>query len=48
MEGVYKGELKDGVRHGAGTLEWINGDKYEGDFKDGFRDGEGVLVLQVM
>ena len=28
IEGIYEGELFEGVRQGNGTLEWVNGDKY--------------------
>ena len=32
---IYVGEVKDGERHGRGTLTLPDGEKYEGEFKDG-------------
>jgi len=40
-KGVYVGDLKDGKRHGQGTLTKPNGDMYEGEFRDGERTGQG-------
>ena len=33
----YKGNFKDGLYHGQGTITWANGDKFEGEFKEGAR-----------
>ena len=33
----YKGNFKDGLYHGHGTITWANGDKYEGEFEEGAR-----------
>ena len=33
-QGVYVGDLKDGERHGQGTVTWSDGSKYEGEFKN--------------
>ena len=38
----YKGEFKDGIRHGQGTYTWKNGDEYKGEWKDGIRHGLGT------
>ena len=34
-DSIYVGEVKDGERHGRGTLTLPDGEKYEGEFKDG-------------
>ena len=34
-DSIYVGEVKDGKRHGSGTLTLPDGEKYEGEFKDG-------------
>ena len=41
-EGVYKGDLDSGIRHGHGKITWTGGNYYEGEFKNGLRDGHGV------
>ena len=39
---MYIGEYKDGLRHGKGTLYYLNGDiKYEGDFVNDKFEGNG-------
>jgi hypothetical protein len=44
-EGVYVGDLVDGVRHGHGTITWPNnGGKYVGEFKDGKMHGQGTYI----
>ena len=42
---IYVGEVKDGERHGKGTLTLPDGEKYEGEFKDGKYNGTGILTL---
>ena len=37
---TYTGELKDGLRHGQGTMTEANGTKYAGEWKDGFPHGK--------
>ena len=32
---IYVGEVKDGERHGRGTLTLPDGEKYEAEYKDG-------------
>lgn len=44
MLGRFSGEEVDGVRHGDGKVEWLNGDVYEGRFRNGLREGEGTLA----
>ncbi len=40
----YKGNLKNGLRHGQGIMTWPNGDKYKGEFSDGYRHGQGTYA----
>ena len=43
---TYTGDFNaDGLRHGRGTLEWANGDKYDGQFWNGMRHGVGKLMF---
>jgi hypothetical protein len=43
---TYNGDFNaDGLRHGRGTLEWANGDKYDGQFWNGMRHGVGKLMF---
>ena len=37
----YKGDIKDGVRHGYGTHYYKNGDKYEGQWVNDQKHGKG-------
>ena len=43
----YKGEYKDGLRHGYGTYIWKDkkskGQKYEGYFKKNLMHGKGTM-----
>ena len=40
----YKGEFKDGERHGIGTLTYPEGDKWTGEWRDGKKlTGEGTV-----
>ena len=34
-DGIYKGEVLNGVRHGQGTFTYADGSKYVGEWKDG-------------
>ncbi len=43
--GKYEGDLKDGKRHGKGTLTFKDGGKYVGDWKNGKFQGKGTLTL---
>ena len=42
---VYVGDLKDGKRHGQGTVTWSDGSKYEGEFKNGEPIGTGSITF---
>jgi hypothetical protein len=39
--GMYRGEWKDGQRHGQGVFTWLNGDKFVGEYKNDRRNGQG-------
>lgn len=39
---IYRGFWKNNRRHGEGTIESHNGEKYEGQWTEGKREGEGV------
>ena len=36
------GQWKDGKKHGKGTRNYANGDKYTGNYIDDVRTGQGV------
>ena len=40
--GRYEGEVKDGKRHGKGTLFWTDGGRYEGEWQNDKRNGQGT------
>ncbi len=40
---VYVGGLKNGVKHGQGTMTWPNGDKYVGEWKNNKFNGYGTM-----
>ena len=42
--GIYKGDWKDGMRHGGGNMKYVNGDVYKGHWKAGKIDGPGKLT----
>ena len=41
----YKGEFKDGLAHGKGSVTFAHGEKYVGEFKDGIKHGKGTFTL---
>lgn len=45
-EGVYKGTLKHGKKHGKGVMHYANGDVYDGDWQDDKRNGIGVMTCK--
>ncbi|CAF1119443.1 unnamed protein product [Rotaria sordida] len=44
QENNDEGELKEGKKHGKGTMNYANNDKYSGDWVDDVRTGQGVYV----
>lgn len=42
---VYKGNFKDGKRHGYGIYSWSEGSKYEGNWSNGYQHGEGKYTF---
>ena len=43
---VYKGEYKDGVKNGRGSMKFPNGDLYDGFWKDNKMEGEGTYTYK--
>lgn len=43
-DGVYEGEISNGVPNGLGTLTFKDGSKLIGEFKDGTANGKGVYT----
>lgn len=41
---IYKGDIKDGKRHGKGEMKFASGEKYNGDWKEDLMDGNGIYV----
>tara|TARA_Y100000588_G_scaffold103585_1_gene112898 strand:- start:870 stop:1895 length:1026 start_codon:yes stop_codon:yes gene_type:complete len=41
-DGVYTGEIVNGMPNGQGTRTWASGEKYIGEWKDGKRHGQGT------
>ncbi|KAL9179935.1 hypothetical protein ACHAXT_007905 [Thalassiosira profunda] len=41
---VYKGELKDGKKHGQGKIKYSDGNVYEGKWKEGRKNGNGKFT----
>ena len=46
-DGLYTGELNQGMKHGKGTMLNTNGDKYEGSWVDDKRNGFGDYYYKV-
>ena len=44
LEGVHKGELKDGKLHGQGYSTFFDGNKYVGEWKNGKLHGQGTFT----
>lgn len=43
----YEGDLRDGERHGYGTMTWPDGQKYTGEWSHNKFNGQGKLFLSV-
>lgn len=39
----YEGQMKEGVPHGRGVMEWPDGRQYDGEWRSGNRDGQGTM-----
>ena len=46
FSGVHSGDLKEGIRHGLGTITYPNGDKYVGQMLEGKRHGRGTFTMK--
>jgi hypothetical protein len=44
--GVYTGNLVNGVESGQGIMTWDNGDKYDGNWVDGVKSGQGTYTWE--
>lgn len=44
-EDKYNGEMKDGQKHGKGTMTYSNGGVYVGEWKDDRRHGQGTMTF---
>lgn len=42
-EGTYCGQIKNGKRHGYGTMTYTDGRTYRGNWVDGNREGQGYM-----
>lgn len=42
--GEYEGQIKNGLAHGQGTIDYWNGDKYVGSFLYGRESGKGMIT----
>ena len=38
----YKGDIKNNIPDGSGTITYADGSKYEGEFQNGWRNGQGI------
>ena len=43
--GIYEGELLNGVPHGKGIIKWESGDQYKGQWKYGKMTGFGIRII---
>jgi hypothetical protein len=43
VTGLYTGYMRNGKRHGKGTIKWSNGQEYNGEWKDDKRHGTGFM-----
>ena len=44
-DGVYVGEVKNGIEHGKGTFTLDDGEKYDGEWIQGRRSGRGTMTF---
>lgn len=43
-EQIYKGGVKNGMRHGSGTNQWPDGQTYSGEWQNDSRNGRGTHI----
>ena len=43
--GIYEGELLNGVPHGKGIIKWESGDQYKGQWEHGKMTGFGIRIV---
>jgi hypothetical protein len=44
FQNEYEGEMKDGKKHGKGTMDYASGTKYTGDWVDNNMTSQGVYI----
>jgi hypothetical protein len=44
LKNLKKGEWKNGERHGKGTMDYADGNKYTGTWVNGEKLGQGVFI----
>ena len=44
-EDIYEGSMRDGKRHGQGTVTFSNGQRYEGEWRDDKEHGRGTYAF---
>ena len=42
----YRGQYKEGLRHGKGIFHYADGSKYDGEWKEDKKDGHGVFTFE--
>ena len=45
LNGVYEGQLLNGVPNGKGILKWESGDEYHGQWENGKMTGFGIRII---
>jgi hypothetical protein len=43
---LYRGEFKNGKRHGHGRIDYADGAYYEGEYKDDLKHGQGIFEMK--
>lgn len=41
---IFKGDWKDGMKHGHGTMTYLSGNIYQGEWKDNLKHGQGEML----
>ena len=45
-DSLYRGQYKNGLKHGAGLIYWENGNTYYGQFSENKVNGIGVMIYK--